>query len=245
MQSSHPVFDGTSNLRDLGGMPAGAGSRVRRGHVYRSAHLDDLTAEGRRALREAGINLIVDFRGVDEAARAQADTARDRLHVPIEPTIVGELQAMLETGDATSESVHRVMEGAYRRFVIEQAETYRRYFSRLLEPDAFGFLIHCTAGKDRTGIGIALLLSLLGTDYTDIERDYLLSNSMLRRDPSATSALPQALVDVLYGVDARYLAAAFAAIREAYGDTDRYLGEAMGLGPEERRYLREELTEPV
>ena len=112
---------------------------------------------------------------------------------------------------------------------------FRALFSHLLGDHA-PLVIHCTAGKDRTGFACALILHALGVPDDLIAEDYLLTNRFYRRDPNA-SDLPEEIKVVLGSVQASFLAAAFEAISAEYGDLECYFGDGLGLGPAERTSL--------
>ena len=101
-------------------------------------------------------------------------------------------------------------------------------FAHLLG-DSAPLVIHCTAGKDRTGFACALILHSLGVPEHVIAEDYLLTNRFYRRDPSASNDLPDDVRQVLGSVEASFLAAAFDAIRSDYGDLEQHF-QASGLG---------------
>lgn len=98
-------------------------------------------------------------------------------------------------------------------------------------------MIHCTAGKDRTGFACALILHTLGVPDDVIAEDYLLTNRFYKRDPTAGSDLPEEVRQVLGSVQAPFLAAAFEAIGADYGNLENYLSRGIGLGPAERSAL--------
>ena len=98
-------------------------------------------------------------------------------------------------------------------------------------------MIHCTAGKDRTGFACALILHTLGVSRDTISEDYLLTNRFYRRDPNHSSDLPDDIKQVLGSVQASFLAAAFEAIDADYGDLETYLRDGLGLGKAERAHL--------
>jgi protein-tyrosine phosphatase len=110
-------------------------------------------------------------------------------------------------------------------------------FSLLLE-DRAPLVIHCTAGKDRTGFACALILHALGVADDVIAEDYLLTNRFYRRDPSASSDLPEEVKQVLASVQASFLAAAFEVIGADYGNLENYLSDGLGLGASERTKLQ-------
>ena len=129
------------------------------------------------------------------------------------------------------------MRESYRNYVHQNTPSFRALFALLLE-DRAPLVIHCTAGKDRTGFACALILHSLGVTDDLIAEDYLLTNRFYRRDPTASSDLPEEVRQVLASVEASFLAAGFEAISAEYGDLESYLGDALGLGARERATLQ-------
>ena len=135
-----------------------------------------------------------------------------------------------------------VMQDSYRNYVQVNTPRFRALFTHLLE-DRAPLVIHCTAGKDRTGFACALILHVLGVADDVISEDYLLTNRFYRRDPSVSSDLPDEVRQVLGSVQPPFLAAAFEAINADYGDLENYLASGLGLGPAERTALQERYLE--
>ena len=122
------------------------------------------------------------------------------------------------------------MRDSYRSYVQNNTPRFRTLFAHLLE-DRAPLVIHCTAGKDRTGFACALILHTLGVADDVISEDYLLTNRYYRRDPASSSDLPDDVKQVLGSVQGSFLAAAFEAIDADYGDLETYLRD----GPRSRR----------
>ena len=116
-------------------------------------------------------------------------------------------------------------------------QNFRALFAHLLE-DRAPLVIHCTAGKDRTGFACALILHALGVPDDLIAEDYLLTNRFYRRDPAASSDLPEDVKQVLASVEASFLAAAFDAISADYGDLESYFRDGLGIRAGERAELK-------
>ena len=128
------------------------------------------------------------------------------------------------------------MRDSYRSYVQNNTQHFRTLFAHLLE-DRAPLVIHCTAGKDRTGFACALILHTLGVSDDVISEDYLLTNRFYRRDPASSSDLPDDVKQVLGSVQASFLGAAFEAINADYGDLETYLRDGLGLGAAERAHL--------
>jgi protein-tyrosine phosphatase len=104
-------------------------------------------------------------------------------------------------------------------------------------------VFHCTAGKDRTGFGAALLLSALGVDRATIEHDYLLTNQLYRRDPRMEVNGHPHVMKVLWQVQPEFLHAAYEAVDAQHGGMQNYLHGAIGLSTQELTELRRLLLE--
>jgi protein-tyrosine phosphatase len=129
------------------------------------------------------------------------------------------------------------MRESYRNYVRHNTASFRNLFGHLLE-DRAPLVIHCTAGKDRTGFASALILHALGVADEIIAEDYLLTNRHYKRDASNASDLPADVLDAIGNVEASYLAAAFEAVGSEYGDLETYLRDGLKLGTPERTALK-------
>ena len=235
----HLNLSGASNFRDLGGYPGRDGRIVRWRQIFRSNHLGHLTEADIEALRPLGLKSAFDFRGTEERVAATCGLAEIAVHsLPIEPTVVAALRARLAGGVALSSAdALDVMRDSYRNYVRYNTPSFRALFAHLLE-DRAPLVIHCTAGKDRTGFACALILHALGVPDQVISEDYLLTNRFYRRDPGASGDLPDDVKQVLGSVEASFLAAAFEAISVDYGDLETYFSEGLSLGAGERARLQ-------
>ena len=240
----HLNLSGASNFRDLGGYPTSDGRIVRWRQIFRSNHLGHLTDDDVAVLRELGVRSAFDFRGAEERTAAMCGMPEISVHsLPVEPTVVAALRAIAASGTPLStDHAVEVMRGSYSGYVQNNTQHFRTLFAHLLE-DRAPLVIHCTAGKDRTGFACALILHTLGVPEDIISEDYLLTNRFYRRDPNHSIDLPDDIRQVLGSVQASFLAAAFEAIDADYGDLESYLRDGLGLGKAERtdleaRYLQ-------
>ena len=234
----HLNLSGASNFRDLGGYPTSDGRSVRWRQIFRSNHLGHLTDDDVAVVRGLGVRRAFDFRGREERTAAQCRVAEIDVHsLPVEPTVVAALRAIAAAGTRLStDHAVEVMRDSYRNYVQQNTPRFRSLFAHLVG-DRTPLVIHCTAGKDRTGFACALILHTLGVPDAMISDDYLLTNRFYRRDPVASTDLPDVVKEVLGTVRASFLAAAFEAIDAYYGNLETYLREGLGLGTTERAEL--------
>jgi len=243
---------GGDNFRDIGGYRTKDGHSIARGKLYRSASVGRYTADDQALVRKLGVGSIIDLRSTRERQADKTPWMQDSglgYWARDYDLSGGNLGALFAKGTTLDAGTMRgVMIQGYRGFPKEQAASYRMLFDRLLTSDK-AVIVNCTAGKDRTGVGVALVLSALGVPYDTIMEDYLLSNSALdmealRADAgmnAAMSALPADVAKPLLGVERAYLDAAFDQIRKDYGDVDTYLARELGADSKALQRLRKQM----
>jgi protein-tyrosine phosphatase len=233
----HLNLAGASNFRDVGGYAAGDGRSVRWRRIFRSNHLGHLTADDVKLVRGLGVKRAFDFRGAEERKAAVCVIDEIVVHsLPIEPTVVAALRARLQARALSSADALDIMRDSYRGYVRTNTHSFREMFAHMVQ-DSAPLVIHCTAGKDRTGFASALVLHALGVPQPVISEDYLLTNQYYRRDPSSSPDLPDDVRQAIGSVDASFLKAGFDAVDAEYGDLESYFRDGLGIGPRERREL--------
>jgi protein-tyrosine phosphatase len=171
---------GTLNFRDLGGYATANDQTVRRGHVYRSDHLNEVTNEGLAELKRLGIRTVVDLRFPGERERQPSrlpeGTAVVLAHA--EGMEAANQQGFLEMIASAQVSRYHAEEAAadYRTMVNDGIGLVLSVLQTVANGENQPVLFHCTAGKDRTGIAAAMLLRLLDVPDEIIMYDYLLTN---------------------------------------------------------------------
>jgi protein-tyrosine phosphatase len=234
----HLNLQGASNFRDLGGYPTADGRTTRWRNIFRSNHLGLLTADDVEVVRGLGVKRAFDFRGAEERTGGVCCVSEIAVHsLPIEPTVVASLRARIEDRSLTAPVALEIMRESYRNYVRHNTHSFRMLFGHLLD-DQTPLVIHCTAGKDRTGFASALILHSLGVSEDVITQDYLLTNQFYRRDATAASELPEDVRNAIGSVEASFLAAAFDAVEAEYGDLESYLRDGLKLGTPERTALK-------
>jgi protein tyrosine/serine phosphatase len=257
--SRHLALEGVDNFRDYGDYPATGGRRLKRGVLYRSAAHSRATDSDLEALAALNLAVVVDLRRKEERLREPSRRPATFSGVVIvadgDENEEDGWRAHIASAELTAESFRAYLFDYYRKapFDPRHVDLFARYFQALAETDG-PVLIHCAAGKDRTGILAALTHHLAGVHRDDIAADYLLTNNpvrMAQRLPVVTQAIlevsgrvpDEAAVMTAMGVDAAYLDTAFAAIAERFGGTDAYLEQALGVTPAVREVLAERLLE--
>ncbi|MEO5587306.1 MAG: tyrosine-protein phosphatase [Novosphingobium sp.] len=251
-QARFVALDGAQNFRDIGGYRTASGRMVRHGVLYRSGTLGRLTSAGQAQFERLRTAAVVDLRTTDERSR---DTnavwlrARPGYWARDYGISKGDLNSAFgDRSKLSAPGVRAMMTHAYRTMAKEQTPSYRVLFARLLDTNR-PVVLNCTAGKDRTGIGAALVLTALGVPYDAVRRDFLLSNAgidpaVLQRHLSPPlNTLPAEIIAPLLGVEGPYLDAAFDQFRRDYGSVEGFMAKELGVGPREivrlrRRMLR-------
>ena len=223
-------LQGATNFRDLGGYLGRDGRPVRWRRLFRSDHLGGLTDADKAVLAKLGLATAFDFRGVEERAAASYELPGVVQHsLAIEPTVTQRMQELAGEGQRiTAPVVSGLMKDLYRGLVNDQAHRFAELFEHLLHADA-PVVVHCTAGKDRTGFAAALLLLALGVPRDVVVQDYLLTNEVFEQPPSGRSGISDEALAVLWRVQQGFLDAALHAVDTDHGGIEKYLQRRLGL----------------
>jgi protein-tyrosine phosphatase len=256
-------FERIANFRDAGGHVTSDGHRVRTGLLYRCGHLANATDADVDVLEQLGVGVIVDLRRDDERGiegESRVPSGARVVTLPIGDVRTGpDLRELLGSGD-----VERIKEafppGAARdmmlrgshAFVVDDAHCaqYAEFVRTLVEADGTPVVVHCSAGKDRTGWAIALVLLALGVPEDVVVADYLRSNEaqalrMASVTRSAATGLDPGLLEPLVLVHVDYISTSLAALEEYWGGIDGYLGGGLGVDATLRSQLRSVMLEPA
>ncbi len=241
------ALEGCTNLRDLGGYRAADGRRVRFGRVFRSASLARLTEADLETVAQLGIRTVCDLRGAAESAAAPSRLPpRDppAVHaLSIEPTVGASLADLLARGQATGEDVLDLLRSAYEAYASAHLHRYRAMFDLLDEAARLPLLFNCSAGKDRTGFGAALLLSALGVPRETVIEDYLATRRFWKRELALPEGTDPAATAALLGVHRPLIERALEVAFGAYDSEEAFFERALGLDARRRERLRDALLE--
>ena len=241
-QGALSALQGAPNFRDLGGLPAAGGRSVRHGLVFRSGHLGELHAQDVAQLRASlGEDVcVVDLRGSSEREKFACVLPGASVHsLPIEPTVAQKLTALAASGELlTPAATRRFMREAYEGFVRNAQPQMRAFFGHVIGREGKPLVIHCAAGKDRTGFMVAMLLSALGVSRQVVIEDYLVTNQ--RVSPKESARFPPEIMEVLGTVREEFLEAAFDCVEREFGGVDNYLARA-GMDVQSRTHLQDQV----
>lgn len=245
------------NFRDYGGYAVAGGGRVASGKLWRSGHHAQASETDLAAINALSLAHVVDLRGNGERegqpVRLPEGFAGELLFFDGETAGLGHHMEAV-AGAMSAEDAHRAMERLYASLPDRENLLWilRRYFTALVEGKGAS-LVHCHAGKDRTGMAVDLLHHALGVHPDDAMADFLLTNSVGDQEARIAQSAPvirarygdvdDETVRVVMGVDERYLRAARAALVERYGSIDAFLEQALGVDSQKRDALRLHLVE--
>lgn len=243
-----------TNFRDIGGYRTDDHKKVKKGLIYRSGEITDLSKEDHQAFEDTyGIKTIFDFRSESEIEERpnQLFEGVTTIHIDILKGLAGKStsQEDLMNGKADADEY---MTSIYREFI--HTPSAREAYKEFLEDVAVlngPFIFHCFAGKDRTGFGAALILSILGVSKLDIYHDYLLTNDLRKKanDKMMEQLVKQGMDRTqvaefrkMMEVKAEYLDASFSEMEKEYGTLENYLIKGLGLTQETIKTIREKYT---
>ena len=248
---------GIHNFRDYGGYPVAGGGEVRRGLLFRSGQHVEATDEDLAAIAALDIHTVIDLRGLSERELHpcrrvdgfdgevifhEGETSSSPPHMDVEP------------GTTTAEYARQRMMAVYKRMPRNPAmiEMFKRYF-QVLDTRSGASLVHCFAGKDRTGVAATLMLHVLGASRDDQMHEFLLTNqaptlAVLRQQsvPGIEERLGRKLdeeaVRALLEVHEDYLATYLREIDAEHGSLDDFISGPLGVDDAMRARLRDKFV---
>jgi len=250
-------IEGVINFRDLGGYKTRDGYSVCWGKVYRSAQLDRVTKRGIQDLANLQIKAVIDLRFGDETTRyptkreavpnAEIIAWQDTFQadsVSQSEAIKRSWRASLESNDP--QKVREAMRVNYPKKLYSHQAIYQQMLIRLAD-DQTPLVFHCAAGKDRTGVAAALILSLLGVDDEQIVDDYMVTQQLsplllntwnaggatgaqdYKDFQSNLARYPQELIKPLFDADEQYIRTLLDYVAENYGSFNSYAQRVLGV----------------
>ena len=257
----HLDFEGLINFRDIGGYPAlsatGTNLHTRWGKIFRSGHFAQASEHAQTQLHALQINTFFDLRSAREKEKKPNSFASHHqtqtIDLNLDPGSGESFKQGLtdiSTEEFTAEDMANVMESINRSLIVDHSEQYKKLFAHLLSGIEGACVIHCASGKDRTGLGVALVLLALGVSEKTVMDDYMLSNKYLKVDEHLakaiqdfgnqfSSSINSKALRPVYEVRQSYLAAALEEVKNSFGNIDVFFHEAIDLCSEKRQILQD------
>ncbi|MEE0704947.1 MAG: tyrosine-protein phosphatase, partial [Adlercreutzia sp.] len=258
----HIPLEKLHNTRDLGGLPAADGRRIRPALLLRSGCLHKASEQDiATLLADYRLEGVVDFRTAVE--RGKEPDPRELMEgvvfydfpafsmEAVGITHGAGLAQELKALSADSARPHEMVRSLYPKMLLgdEGRESYRSFMDVLLEGNGGAYLWHCTEGKDRAGLAAVIVERALGVPEEFVKRDYLATNLFVRNRAETLLDAVRDKLHVLKGVDADvdslfyafsdYYEAAMTAVEKEYGSFDAYLERGLDFGPDKQKALRE------
>jgi protein-tyrosine phosphatase len=238
----HLGLAGTYNLRDTGGYHTLDGRITRWRTLLRSDSLHRVPPQARTALLAYGVRTVIDLRRSDElrvAPNVFADAS----------DVVYHHVSLLADTPPDRKVAPRLLPDVYRLILDQRQEPLRQTLATLAAPGGFPALVHCTAGKDRTGLIVALLLGLVGVSATTIVADYALSSQYLvglyleeARQRAAYNGIPWEWFQHQVICPPEFMQTTLQYLDEHHGGIPAYVRH-IGLSQEQCEHLRRVLVE--
>lgn len=244
------AIQGVANVRELGGIMTQDQRVIKSGHFYRSGHLGKLKKKNFKTLEQYNITQVIDLRTDREIKKHP-----DRLPVTVQyyneqafedsEDMFSKARKKVLKGSVTVEESNKAVEEFYGIYVLDNPQKIREIVVRMLDSDQ-ATLFHCSAGKDRTGMIGAILLSILNVDRKTIMEEYLLSNNGRVDDVSSRMKLAKfgkflfpkidyEVIENFSWIKPNYLDAMFAAIEAKYGSMEAYIKEGLKISEAQRQ----------
>ena len=268
LESQSIGLDSVPNARQLGGYVCCDGRKIKQGLLLRAGSLEDLSDHDAEILSEKyGVTEIIDLRtDTERAVGADGNVSGAKnTHISILENNSSDktLDSVLENMNTLKyDKIGRLIEYSrisgfgdiYKTLLLNKSviEGYKKFFNILLKSEG-AVLWHCSQGKDRTGIGAALIMYALGVDEETIIKDYELTNAAYRQERESITAEAEkrgcsaeeaARVGIIgAGVDKNDLIAALDSVKEKYGSVNNYITEALNISEDDIKTLREKYTD--
>jgi protein-tyrosine phosphatase len=250
------TFQGGCNFRDIGGYRTQQGMSTRWGKVYRTGVLTYFTETDHALLTSLQVRSICDLRRAEEREREPTRWPHANINGLSwdDGVVTPTLRGMAANYPKTGEGMFDAMVELYRALPAWMGPRIGGMFSAIANGDV-PLIVHCAAGKDRTGIAVAVLLRSLGVPEATVIEDYLLTNVSGNFEEFIRSrhethlgitdkhapllSMPDDMRRVLFSADAAFLQAAF----ERIGDVEAYLAKTAGVSLEAQDRVRAALLE--
>ncbi|HVB92080.1 MAG TPA: tyrosine-protein phosphatase [Acidimicrobiales bacterium] len=240
----HIVLEGAVNFRDLGGYAAEEGQHTRWRVLFRADGLGELTEPDLAIVRELGIRTVIDL-------RTEHEVEQGRFNVDAHPVAFHHFPFIDSVPDVEQwDRRPGLLRSQYKEMLDDAGEQIVGALEVLAAPEALPAVFHCTAGKDRTGLLSAVVLSLLGVPEDTIVADYALSGQAMERlraklmlkYPEGRDVIAE--ISEVFSADPANMVSVFAHLRQRYGSVEGYAAH-VGVGEGLLSRLRLSLLQPA
>ena len=248
-------LEGGRNFRDLGGYATKDGHHVRWGRAFRSGVMTGLTEKDYAYLSAIRIRTVCDFRSADERRSEPTNwQAGEVAYVAWDKEQnMGGFREIMASGMPTAAAVKAMFARSYADMPEEFATQYQEMFQRLSSGE-IPLAFNCSAGKDRTGVAAALLLSALGVPRDTVVADYALSDKVVNYEQAMMGGkvnaafeqmqrIPAEIRAPLMASDPEYIKATLDALDRKYGGVENYLRQRLGITDAQLAKIRGALLE--
>lgn len=242
------LLEGIHNFRDMGGLRTKDGRVVKNGLLFRCGELGSLTNNDKELLKDLKIQSIVDYRDEDELERSPAPILEGidniRISAKKENSVLhsASMEELMK-----SDFIHQFTKELFSEFYAElpiNNPAYKELMNRIKNKKV-PLIHHCTAGKDRTGVGAAIIYLLLGVSEEDIIEEYLLTNAAMENNPPRWLEKVKAALGENHEIQAMafcqriWMETAFKKIKETYPSYDDYFYHEFGITEEDREAIQQ------
>lgn len=257
LANRHLAFNKVHNFRDMGGIINKNGKQIVWGHFFRSGQLSKLKSSEYAKLEALNVKTIIDLRTDKELAKKP-----DRVPAGVDYKNV---QVYDDSEDMFSKTKTEVLKGKvtpvqadslvmefYKLYMLENPQLVKGIVDQLFDTND-AVLFHCSAGKDRTGMIGALVLSILEVDRETIISEYMLSNNYRAKEVEKLLKLAKIgklvypkidyqVIENFSWIKPIYIEAMFKGIEGKYGTIDNYITTGLGISKEQRQAYMEKYT---
>ncbi|MBC2640265.1 MULTISPECIES: tyrosine-protein phosphatase [unclassified Rhodococcus (in: high G+C Gram-positive bacteria)] len=222
-------LNGCFNFRDLGGLPAWSGTSIRRRMLFRSDALGRLDRSDQRVLARIGLRTVIDLRTPKEVEQHGLCAWYDQPPATHATPLVA-WESLPTKSQSEDWCTPAPMIDAYHQMLAEGRDAIANVLSTLADDSALPAVVHCTSGRDRTAIVVAVLLGILGVPDQQIAEDYALSAAGMARslawmrahDPVAMATIVKDEASMVY-TPPEVMLGFLDAFRRQYGSFERYV----------------------
>ena len=252
----HIYFKKEVNFRDIGGLKTTDGKQVKWGMIFRSDNLSKLRRNEFAKFKSLGIQTVIDLRTITEIKGNEDNLPTDVKYMHLSTVadggdLIATMRKKVLNGEISEAEAQQLMLNLYYD-IIDNKEALRKTILEVLNSNA-PIVYHCSAGKDRTGVITALILSILNVDRDTIIKEYLLSNYYRRIKLEKIEAkvklakiikpgLNTKVVETFMSVDDQYINAVFNSIDVKYGGIDAFIKNELNISDAQRAYFIKKFT---